>query len=93
MGPLPGGMATLSPVGCQKFVFHGHNVSLICFTMTDGHVAHLFVVSQSAISDPQDNGTPEFNQVQGWATASWSDGHMSYLLAAQDSPDALKQLL
>ena len=93
MGKLPSGMTTLPTVGCQKFVVHGHTVSLICFAMAAGGIAHLFIVDQRALSDPPGNNAPEFDQVQGWSTASWSDGRMTYLLATQASSDALKQLL
>jgi len=93
MGTLPTKMTALSTVGCQKFVVHGHTVSLICFVMAGGGIAHLFIVDQQALSDPPANNSPEFNQVQGWSTAAWSDGRMSYLLATEAGPDALKQLL
>jgi hypothetical protein len=61
--------------------------------MAGGGIAHLFIVDQQALSDPPGNNSPEFNQVQGWSTAAWSDGRMSYLLATEAGPDALKQLL
>jgi hypothetical protein len=93
MGTLPAKMAALPTVGCQKFVVHGHNVSLICFVMAGGGIAHLFIVDQRALSDPPRNNSPEFDQVQSWSTAAWSDGRMSYLLATEAGPDALKQLL
>jgi hypothetical protein len=93
MGDLPPGMAGLSPVGCQKYEVHGHMVSLVCFVMNNGAVAHLFMVDRSAISDPGQNNTPDFQQTQGWSTASWSDDRMTYLLATTAGPDALKQLL
>jgi hypothetical protein len=92
MGNLPAGMTTLPTVGCQKYMVHGHTVSLICFVMASGAIAHLFVVDQEALTDPAGNA-PEFNQMQGWSTASWSDGQMSYLLATQAGPDALRLLL
>jgi len=92
-GDLPAKMSTLPSVGCQKFVVQGHNVSLICFVMTGGKLVHLFVVDQQALSDPPAVNAPEFKQVQGWSTASWSDGRMSYLLATQADPDSLRQLL
>ena len=92
-GDLPATMSALPAVGCQKFVVQGHNVSLICFILAGGKLVHLFVVDQKALSDPPSRNTPEFRQVQGWSTASWSDGRMSYLLTTQAGPDALKQLL
>jgi len=93
MGGLPVGLTVLPTLGCQKFAVHGHTVSLICFALAGGGIAHLFIVDQQALSDPPGNNAPEFNQVQGWSTAAWSDGRMSYLLATQAGPDALKQLL
>jgi len=92
-GDLPPKMTTLPSVGCQKYVVQGHTVSLICFSMADGKVAHLFIVEQDALTEPPTRSAPEFRQMNGWSTAAWSDGRMSYLLATQDSPDALKQLL
>lgn len=93
MGDLPAKMSTLPSVGCQKFVVQGHTVSLICFTMAEGKLVHLFVVDQDALLDPPTRSAPEFRQMYGWSTASWSDGRMSYMLATQASPDALRQLL
>jgi len=92
-GDLPHRMSALPSVGCQKFVVQGHSVSLICFVLAEGKLVHLFVVDQTALLDPPSRTGPEFKQVQGWSTASWSDGRMSYLLATQADPDALKQLL
>jgi hypothetical protein len=92
-GDLPTKMSTLSSVGCQKFVVEGHDVSLICFVMTGGRLVHLFVVDQKALATPPTVNVPEFRQVEGWSTASWSDGRMSYMLATRADPDALKQLL
>lgn len=93
MGTLPPGMSALPTVGCQKFIVHGHTVSLICFALTGGGIAHLFIVDRRAVSDPRDANGPEFNQIQGWSTASWADDRMSYMLATQAGSDALKQLL
>jgi hypothetical protein len=92
-GGLPPSMSTLPTVGCQKFIVNGHNVSLICFALAGGKLVHLFVVDQEALSDPPGRTAPEFRQVRGWSTASWSDGRMSYMLATQAGPDALRQLL
>jgi hypothetical protein len=92
-GGVPAGLSILPTVGCQKFVVRGHAVSLICFALAGGGIVHLFIVDQQALSDPPGGTAPEFKQVQGWSTASWSDGRMSYLLATQAGDDALRQLL
>ena len=93
LGTLPAGITALPTVGCQKFVVHGHSISLICFALAGGGIAHLFIIDQGALADPPTLNSPEFAMVQGWSTAAWSDGHMSYLLATQAAPGALKQLL
>jgi hypothetical protein len=93
MGTLPPRVSALPSVGCQKFSVHGHSVSLICFAMAGGGIAHLFIVDRRAVSDSPDANGPVFNQIQGWSTASWSDDRMSYMLATQAGQDALKQLL
>jgi len=93
VGELPAKMTAIPSLGCQKYVVDGHTVSLICFSMANGKEAHLFIVEQDALKNPPALLAPEYRQMYGWFTASWSDGHMSYLLATQDSTDALKQLL
>jgi hypothetical protein len=93
LGTLPAKMASLPSVGCQKFAVHGHAVSLVCFVMAGGGIAHLFVVDERVLTDPPSSAAPEFDQIQGWTTASWSDGRMSYMLATRAGADALRQLL
>jgi anti-sigma factor RsiW len=92
-GDLPAKMATLPSVGCQRFVVQGHLVSLICFTLAEGKLVHLFVINQDALLDPPTRSAPEFREIDGWSTASWSDGRMSYMLVTQAGPNALMQLL
>jgi hypothetical protein len=86
-------MTALPTVGCQKFMVKGHAVSLICFALTGGGIVHLFVVDEKGLADPPSSTGPEFKQIASWATASWSDGDKSYMLATQAGPDALRQLL
>lgn len=92
-GTLPVKMADVPTIGCQKFSVHGHSVSLICFALANGAIVHLFVVDKQALTDPPAVGTPEMDHVEGWCTASWSDAHMSYILATQADPSVFKQLL
>jgi anti-sigma factor RsiW len=93
MGTLPVKLADMPSLGCQKYMIHGHAVTLICFSISGGAEAHLFIVPEDAITDPPSSTGPEMWQVDGWSTASWSDGKMSYVLATQAGPEALKQLL
>ena len=93
MGPMPAKFEAIPSVGCQKYTIHGHAVSLICFSLADGGVAHLFVVEKNALNDPPDENNMQFDNVKGWNIASWSDDRMTYVVATQSSMDALKQLL
>jgi hypothetical protein len=93
MGKLTASMMSAPTIGCQKYFVHGHMVSLVCFTLSDGREAHLFIVDQKGLADPPSNTQPELQQIGNWSTAAWSDGKMSYLLASTAGPDAIKQLL
>ena len=92
-GAMPDKMTVLPSVGCQKIVIGGHNVSLVCFQMADGKIVHLFMVARDAMQEPPLRAAPDLKMINGWATASWSDAHMSYMLATQDSLDSLRGLL
>jgi len=91
-GSIPLHMTTMPTLGCQKFALHGHDVSLICFSLAGGEVAHLFIVDEKALVDPP-GPSPTFAQMDSWSTASWSDGTKSYLLMTEAGPDTLKHLL
>lgn len=91
-GMIPSKMETLPSVGCQTFAVHGHVVSLICFTLEGGGVAHLFTIENKALADPPGHA-PQFMKMGTWAMASWSDSGHTYLLATQAGPDMLRHLL
>ncbi len=93
MGDLPSKLGSVPSVGCQKYVIHGHTVSLICFELPSGGVVHLFTVEKSALSDPPSSQGPHFDKLKNWNVASWSDSKMSYMLVTTVSMDDLKQLL
>jgi hypothetical protein len=93
MGPMPGKLAAIPTIGCQKYMVQGHEVSLICFTMANGKEAHLFIIKRDAMQEPPLRAAPDMKMINGWATASWSDEHMSYMLATSDGMDSLRQLL
>jgi hypothetical protein len=93
MGTLPAGAASLPTVGCQKFDVKGHSVSLICFALANGGIAHLFMIHQDDLADPPSRATPDYKQFGDWSTAAWSDGRMSYMLATTAGPNTLRQLL
>jgi hypothetical protein len=93
IGQMPSKLAALPPIGCQEYVIGGHTVSLVCFTMADGCVVHMFVVDKGALNNPPASTGPQYDSMKGWNIASWSDGQMSYVLATTATMDDLKQLL
>jgi hypothetical protein len=92
VGNMPGKVNTLPPIGCQKYMIHGHAVALVCLALANGGIAHFFTVEKSALNDPPGTNGPQFGKANGWNTATWSDNHMTYMLATQASADDLKQL-
>jgi hypothetical protein len=94
IGTLPDKMNSLSTAGCQEYHVNGNTISEICLMTPSGGVAHLFIVSKSALLDPPPEGSPDMRKNEdGWTTASWSDNRMAYVLATQGGPEFLKQLL
>ena len=93
IGQMPPKFAAMPPVGCQEYVINGHTVSLVCVTLPDGCVAHMFVVDKGALSNPPATTGPQYDSMKGWNVASWSDDKMSYVLATNATMDDLKQLL
>jgi hypothetical protein len=92
IGDMPGKIASIPPYGCQKYIIHGHTVSLICLALANGGIAHLFVVDKGALTNPPGTNGPHYDRMNGWNIATWSDNRMSYMLATQSSLNDLKQL-
>ena len=92
MGQLPASLASMPSIGCETLSVHGHAVSLVCFSMASGQIAHLFVVDRQALADPY-GSSPQFTEKGPWSMASWSDDTKSYLLVTQAGVDPLKHLL
>jgi anti-sigma factor RsiW len=93
-GQFPSALDALPSVGCQKFDMGGHTVTLICFALNGGGLAHLFIVDKSALAEPPADFSPSFGSHDGgWSMAAWSDGRMSYVLATRAGPETLKGLL
>ena len=93
VGDMPPKFHAIPSVGCQRYEIHGHVVSLVCFALANGRIAHFFVVDKSALNDPPEETGAEFGNVKGWNVAAWSDSHMTYMVATQADLETLKQLL
>jgi len=79
---LPVGLEGRPSLGCRVLDWQGHQVTLVCFARESGQVAHLLVVDQSLFPDAPGE-SPVFNEAAGVATASWSRGGKTYVVASK----------
>ncbi len=61
----------------------------MCFMRPDGGLIHLVTMNTLAAPDRR----PRLVQRDHWATATWREGDMIYMLALEGSPDQLRQYL
>jgi hypothetical protein len=88
--PLPRNLEKFRSLGCKTFFRDGKPVSVICFTRPDGGLIHL--VASRAAGEQRKSGARLVQQGQ-WATATWSEGDMTYMLALEGSRDQLRTYL
>jgi len=81
---LPAGLDGRPSLGCRVLHWKGHKVSLVCFELENKQVAHLLVVDISAFKDAPTE-SPVFNQFGNVATASWSRGGKTYVIASKEA--------
>jgi len=81
---LPAGLNGRPPLGCRLLDWKGHKVSLICFELENKQVAHLLVVDSTTFKDAPTE-SPVFTQVGNVATASWSRGGKTYVVASKEA--------
>jgi hypothetical protein len=90
---LPDNLDKLASIGCKTISWHGKPVSLICFTLPDGRAIHLVIANASADSDRAIKHKAKAIQQGHWATATWREGDMIYMLAFEGSHDELRRYL
>jgi hypothetical protein len=86
---LPHSLGKLQSLGCKTFAWNGTPVSVICFTRPDGGLIHLVTMNAPAVSDR----SPRLVQQDHWATATWREGNMTYMLALEGSSNQLRRYL
>jgi hypothetical protein len=79
---LPAGLERRSSLGCRLVDWQRHTVSLVCFDIGNGHVAHLLVIDRASLADAPAE-SPVFRQIADVATVGWSRGQKTYLVASQ----------
>jgi hypothetical protein len=90
---LPHNLDRLPSIGCKTFFWHGKPVSLICFTLPEGRAIHLVITNVSTESDRAIKHEAKVIQQGHWATATWREGDMIYMLALEGSRDELRSYL
>jgi hypothetical protein len=90
---LPYHLDKMPSIGCKTFFWRGKPVSLICFTLPDGRAIHLVMTNASLESDFTIKHEAKVIQQGHWATATWREGEMVYMLALEGSRDELRHYL
>ena len=90
---LPDNLDKLPSIACKTFFWHGKPVSLICFALPDGRAIHLVMTNASTRSDLAIKNAAKVIQQGIWATATWREGDMVYMLALEGSRDELRPYL
>jgi hypothetical protein len=86
---LPDNLDKLSSLGCKTFSWNGVPVSVICFTRRDGGLIHLVTMNATSTAVASAKTAPQFVRQNDWATVTWREGDMIYMLALEGSPDQL----
>jgi hypothetical protein len=82
---FPPGLTALGGVECEVVSIEKVNVTILCFQAGDRRTTHLYVLDRSRLANPPPTGSPEMLQMGDFATASWSQGDRSYILAQRGS--------
>lgn len=96
---LPPGLKTAALAGCVVSHWQGSPVSMICFKSGrplppgDQSDLWLFVIDSKSVLNAPPPGAPVFARVNKAATAGWSGGGRTYLLAAAGEEAFLRKYL
>jgi hypothetical protein len=93
---LPAQLEKTSGTGCAVLQWRGKSVSMICFNSgATGNPTQpdlfLFVINRSNVPNPPPAGSPQFGQSSRLATATWSSGDKTYLLAGMGDEAFLRR--
>jgi hypothetical protein len=90
---LPQNVETLESLGCKTLLWNQELISVICFRRPEGGLIHLVITKASTAPDRAIKGEPRLVQHGEWATATWREGDMIYMLAVEGSRDELRTYL
>jgi len=91
---LPRRLENISYTGCAVLEWQGKPVSMVCFnsgkTKTKEPDLFLFVINHGDAPRAPRTAKPQFGQLSGFSTASWTVGEKTYLLAGAEDETSLR---
>jgi hypothetical protein len=93
---LPAALASAHGTGCAILQWHGKRISMVCFNSGKTNPAttpdlFLFVLDKDALSHTPTGASPQFARVRKLATATWTNGSETYLLAGLQDENSLRK--
>jgi hypothetical protein len=96
---LPAALEKLAGTGCKILDWRGKRISMVCLNSGKNGDAKtpdlfLFIVDRSGVQQPSGHcggPGPDVADIKSTATAGWTNGEKTYLLAGAGSGDFLKQ--
>ena len=90
---VPPKLAGRKTFGCKAIDAHGRPVSVVCFQINDGEVAHLFTTPRNGLRLTPPAHHPVFKHHRNWNLASWSSGGRAHMLASTIEEEKFRQLV
>lgn len=96
---VPKGLNAWHTEGCHVLDWNGGKVSLVCYEKEaekaedKGSYVWFFIANRAAVPDAPVSESPQFARASGLATASWSRGDKTYVLATRGEQADLEKLL
>jgi hypothetical protein len=88
---LPPALQRLPGDGCARLRWHNRPVTLICFKLSGREDLYLFIINRLDLADAPGGNAPEFVKLGKFATAAWTEGANTYLLAGAGDEAFLRQ--
>jgi hypothetical protein len=90
---VPKPLTKLTVTGGGRLKWRSNPVSMVCFDRGGGQMLFLFVMNQAAVKDAPSRPAPEMKQVSKLATASWTQGDKTYILAGEVEMSSLRSYM
>ncbi len=92
-GSLPKRLAALGIVGCTKSQWKGIPMSIVCFDAGNDREVHLVTIGRRQLPEAPPENVPVYKSINGYATASWSEGEASMMLIGKLDEKELRKLM